>query len=279
MSEVAPQGATPGAGSTTTSSSQGDGPTEPNEEARHLDWPACLNARDLGGLITKDGGRICDGVLVRSDRLSRLTPTGVDAVRRIVPGRIIDLRAARQCEREPNPFAGTDLYWHVPLSDPADTPDRQPYLIDRYRSKLDRNPRRFANAVAAVADAPPGTVVVHCQAGKDRTGLVIALILSAVGVLDEAIAADYAVSASRLDAHYRAKRARIDDPELLELVHELHSACPDTMLATLAHVRAQYGGAEQYLRHGGLTRRQSQALRTRLLNDRPHRSAPEHGYC
>lgn len=238
-----------------------------------------MNARDLGGLSAKDGGRICDGVLVRSDRLSRLTPTGVDAVRRIAPGRIIDLRAARQCEREPNPFAGTDLYRHVPLSDPADTPDRQPYLIVRYRSKLDRNPRRFANAVAAVADAPPGAVVVHCQAGKDRTGLVIALILSAVGVLDEAIAADYAASAIRLDAHYRAKRARIDDPELLDLVHELHSARPNTMLVTLAHMRAQYGGTERYLRHGGLTRRQSQALRTRLLDDRPHRSAPKHGCC
>jgi hypothetical protein len=59
---------------------------------------------------------------------------------------------------------------------------------------------------------------------------VIALILSAVGVLDQAIAADYAASAIRLDAHYRAKRARIDGPELLELVNELHSARPDTML-------------------------------------------------
>lgn len=256
-----------------TSEPQGGGPTGTNGEARDLEWPACLNARDLGGLLTKDTGWIRAGALIRSDRLSRLTPAGVDTVRRIEPSRIIDLRAARQCERKPNPFAGTGLYRHVPLSDPADAPDRQSRLVDRYRSKLDRNSHRFAGAVA---DAPSGAVVVHCQAGKDRTGLVVALILGVVGVLDEAIAADYAVSAVRLDAYYQAKRARIDDAEVLGVVRELHSARADTMLSTLAYLRDQYGGAERYLRHGGLAEHQVRALRERLVDNG---RAPRSGTC
>jgi protein-tyrosine phosphatase len=138
-------------------------------------------------------------------------------------------------------------------------------LVDRYRLKLELYPQRFAQAVSAAAVAPPGPVVVHCQAGKDRTGLVIALILSVVGVLDEAVAADYAVSAARLDAYYAAKRADIEDAELLELLRELHSARADTMVSTLTYLRDEFGGVEPYLRHGGLVGRQLGMLRERLL--------------
>lgn len=205
--------------------------------ARNLDWPACLNARDLGGLPTEGEGEIRDGASIRSDRHSCLTRVGIDAVQRIAASRIIDLRAPHQCEREPSPFAGTDLYRNVPLSDPADAPDRQPRLVARYLSKLDHNLHRFAQVVATVADAPLGAVVVRCEAGKDRTGLVVALILGAVGVPNEAIAANYAVSA----------RA-------------------DTMLSTLTHLHDQYGGVVRYLRCGGLSRTQLDVLRERLVD-------------
>lgn len=234
-------------------------------ELRDLDWPACLNARDLGGLPTAGAGRIREQALIRSDRLSRLTNDGVEAVLRLRPSRIIDLRTAVQCEREPSPFAAADMYCHVPLSIPIDPPRRQTRLVDRYRSKLDLYVHRFAQAVAAAADAPPGPVVVHCQAGKDRTGLVIALILKAVGVPDDAIAVDYAVSAARLGAYYTAKRADIEDAELLEQVRELHSARADTMASTLTYLRDEFGGVEPYLRRGGLVERQLDALQERLV--------------
>jgi protein-tyrosine phosphatase len=106
---------------------------------------------------------------------------------------------------------------------------------------------------------------VHCQAGKDRTGLVIALILKAVGVPDDAVAVDYAASAARLGAYYTAKRADIKDEELLELVRELHSARADTMASTLSYLRDKFGGVQSYLRRGGLVGRQLETLRSRLV--------------
>ncbi|MGH3623555.1 MAG: tyrosine-protein phosphatase [Sciscionella sp.] len=84
-----------------------------------------MNARDLGGLPTADAGCIRERALIRSDRPSRLTDDGVEAVRRLRPSRIIDLRTAAQCEREPSPFAAADMYCHVPLSIPFDSPVRE----------------------------------------------------------------------------------------------------------------------------------------------------------
>lgn len=245
-------------------------------ELRDLDWPSCMNARDLGGLPTAETGRVRGRALIRSDRLSRLTDDGVEAVRRLRPSRIIDLRTSTQCEREPSPFAAADMYCHVPLSFPSDPPNRQARLVDRYRSKLALYPNRFAQAVAAAADAPPGPVVVHCQAGKDRTGLVIALILKAVDVPDDAVAVDYAASAARLGAYYTAKRADIEDAELLELVRDLHSARADTMASTLTYLRDECGGVESYLRRGGLIERQLEALRERLVVWSQHSSMQAH---
>jgi hypothetical protein len=78
------------------------------------------------------------------------------------------------------------------------------------------------------------------------------------------IAADYALSADRLDGYYALKRAEIDDVDLPETVRELQSARADTMLSTLTHLRDQYGGAVRYLRGGGLGRTQLELLRGRL---------------
>jgi hypothetical protein len=130
----------------------------------------------------------------------------------------------------------------------------------------------------AVADAPPGAVVVHCQAGKDRTGLVIALILSALGVLDE--------RSPRTTPSVPSGSTRTTGRS------ETGSTIPNdwnfsTNYTTPARTHARdvgartspVRGAEQYLCHDGLTRRQVQALHTRLLDEELHCLAPELGRC
>jgi protein tyrosine phosphatase len=108
---------------------------------------------------------------------------------------------------------------------------------DSYAPMLDHNSARIAQAFRAVADAPPGPVVVHCTAGRDRTGVLVALLLRVAGVGTEAVAADYAVSGN------------------------------DTtpMLNTLDHLRDRYGGAAAYLRAAGVARRRIETVRERLL--------------
>lgn len=232
-----------------------------------LGWADCLNVRDLGGLPTRDGRRIRPGALIRSDNLTRLTEAGVAAVRQAGVSRIVDVRSTGECARYPSPFATDPLYVNMPLERAGDPWDPTWSLDQGYVAMLDRNPDLVAAAVGAIADAPPGAVVVHCHAGKDRAGNIVALALRVAGVLPETVAGDYAVVDPRLRDHFADQLVLVEDRVERDQLAESFTARPETMLATLRHLDGRYGGVEAYLRQGGLTAAQVDALRNRLRDE------------
>ena len=180
---------------------------------RGLDWPGCPNARDLGGLRTRDGRRVRRGALARCGNLDRI-PEGYVTV--------IDLR--NDDERPPGL---TSL--HLPLDGIEDRTfwddwdDRAEFgTVFYYQPFLEHFRGRAAQVVQAIVDAPPGGVVVHCGAGRDRTGLIVLLVLAALDVLPEEIAEDYALSAREpeLDAVYE-RRGTTPEQAVLDLLDEL----------------------------------------------------------
>lgn len=201
-----------------------------------IDWPGCRNVRDLG---TVRGIRT--GALIRSDSLTELTPAGLDAVRDARVARIVDLRTHRELRALPNPFADDAAYVHRSLyPDPPPPGDETLTLAEKYNWLLDYSIERFAQAVAAIADAPPGPVVVHCAGGVDRTGLVIAVALGGIGINRDEVVADY---------------LRSEDVEA------------STLTGALDHVESRYGSVEKYLAHGGMSSEQAAKLRERLVLD------------
>jgi protein-tyrosine phosphatase len=232
--------------------------------ALHLDWPGLLNARDVGGLPVVGGGTIRERALVRSDAHSYLTADGLAALRAYGVSRVIDLRGANECERWPSPFAAEDLYLNLPVMDPAD-PEDERTLAELYRGMLDRRPELFAAALTAIAEAPPGPVAVHCAAGKDRTGLVVALALSLVGVPDDAIGADYEHSADRLSTRYDELVASAPTDEVRGYWESMRSTPASNVTGALQHVRDKHGDVASYLGTGGLRPEHHEALTSRLL--------------
>ncbi|BEL07393.1 hypothetical protein Q0Z83_055840 [Actinoplanes sichuanensis] len=199
-----------------------------------LDWPDCVNARDLGGTPAR-GGRIRDNALIRSDSHALLTPAAVAVFRERPPALILDLRWPRECVAAPSPFAADGFYRNLPLlSDPLgyDPPDHT------YAPMLDHNGARVAEAVQEIAAAPPGAVIIHCHGGRDRTGLLAAVLLGVAGVAPDDIAADYAATPGTEAA---------------------------AMSHTLEHARSRYGGIEPYLLGHGVTAAEIDAVRSRLL--------------
>jgi protein tyrosine/serine phosphatase len=252
---------------------------------RLLRWEACLNARDVGGYPTRDGGQTRWRALIRADTLCRLTPAGRAALAAYGVRTVIDLRFPSEVALAPHPFAtppapaaGGDgpRYLNIPVSsgrDPAlDAEVAAAFQACRTREEgycveLDFSRTGFARIAAAVARAPAGGVVVHCHAGKDRTGLAVAVLLALVGVPDEVIADDYALSAACLKELYErqlAEDAPADPAERARMEEEM-SARPATMLAALAHLRSRHGGAEAYLLAGGATPDELALLRARLV--------------
>ena len=229
-----------------------------------LDWAGCGNVRDLGGLPTVDGGVTRCGAVVRADSLDRLTTSGVAAFQAHAVRRIVDLRSVEEAAARP---VNLPDYILRPLIDPSAESRRdaeaEPTLSHVYRASLGRNAANIVAAVAAIADAPDGPVVVMCSAGRDRTGMVVALVLRVAGVTDEAIAADYAATATCLAARFEAELAVTGD-DARERMRQWQSSEPTTILAMLSHLDSRYGGAVTYLRRHGMPEATTIGLRERL---------------
>ena len=142
-------------------------------------------------------------------------------------------------------------------------PTDEPLMADIYRGSLDRNQGQIAQALRTIAVAPDERpVVVHCRSGKDRTGLLVALLLDLVGVPRQEIAADYAISEQRLGILARLAELPAEERAAAEV---LSRTLPETILDSLEHVDTQYGGIRAYLTTCGLTPAEIHRLATRLV--------------
>lgn len=247
---------------------------------RLLRWEACYNARDLGGYATADGGRTRWGALVRADNLSRLTPAGRAAVLNYGVRVVIDLRRSSELRLDPNPFAelvsaaAPPIYTHLPLGLGADSTGiatiaaagaaQDASMEQLFCHVLDHYWRGIAGVMSAIAAAPDGAVLFHCHAGKDRTGLIAALLLALAGVPEQTIAADYALSQACLQPIYDARLRQERDPAARERLARMMACAPETMLNILDHLNTRHGGAERYLLTAGMAPADLERLRRRV---------------
>ena len=150
----------------------------------HLDWSGCRNTRDLGGLPTRYGVRTRAGALIRTDSLHQLDPAGRAAFDEVGAGLILDLRSDSE-QVDGHPLGGDPAYRRIPWIDPLREAEfvPSPDLAAVYRGSLSRNREHIGQILRVIAEAPTDSpVVLHCHAGKDRTGLLVALLLELVGV-------------------------------------------------------------------------------------------------
>nr|WP_238356334.1 HAD-IA family hydrolase [Kribbella italica] len=232
-----------------------------------MKWSGCLNTRDLTGLPTRYGGTTRAG-LIRTDSLHQLDDAGWAAFRDAKAGLVLDLRSDWEMT-EPHPLDGDLSYrripWIDPVADKLRVAEDEPLMADIYRGSLDRNTGQILQAYRAIAAVPLDVpVVVHCRSGKDRTGLLVALLQELAGVPRDAIADDFAVSEANLGILQRIAAVPGTDEDR-ELAGRLWRSLPETILAALDHVDERYGGVRAYLAGCGLTPREIHRLGLRLL--------------
>jgi protein tyrosine/serine phosphatase len=237
-----------------------------------------VNVRDLGGLPTRDGRVTQFNRIVRADNLRRLSERGKLALVEHGVSRVVDLRFPEELALD----AAGDLpveVVHLSLLGANRTEEWQAeqdaamdaaasaesYLRWSYLDFLERYRDRFGDAVRAIADAPDGAVVVHCVGGKDRTGLVTALVLRVAGVEPDVVAADYALTEAALAPTHEQWVAEAPDEAVRRRRLLLQPAPPAVMTAGLEALEERYGGVPAYLRGAGVDDDVLDRVRERLL--------------
>lgn len=221
--------------------------------SRALHWPACQNTRDLGGLRSRHGFTRA-GAVVRSDNLAHLTPEGRESMRAYGVTTVVDLRSADELVRSPSPIAGSTstMYLHRELIDDANMNDigDAASMLERYLYIVNSRPHAFRSVFEALADAD-GAVLFHCFAGKDRTGLVAAMLLELAGVDADEIAADYGETDVQLATQYQQWIADASPDKRAAFVDELRCP-PERILGVLEHIDRTWGGVAGYLEAAGM---------------------------
>lgn len=242
--------------------------------SRHVALSSAFNVRDLGGLPAGEGWRVRRGRAFRADALHRLTPADRAILERLGIRRVFDLRSEAELARDGiGEFAGREAeHVHVPLVrvslSPFD-PDidwKTVNLRDRYLEMLEEGGTAIRAVFTALSAPSCGAIVFHCSGGKDRTGVVAALVLRTLGVDDPAIVADYSLSEANLVEAVREYRAHLEEAGLdAAAIAYLTSSPPERMRYTLAELDRRWGSTEGYLRWIGVDDRTVDRLRRNLL--------------
>jgi protein-tyrosine phosphatase len=233
---------------------------------RRVEFPQLHNARDLGGLPTVDGGRTLWRSLLRSDDLAQLTPAGVRALADYGVETILDLRWPEEASAYPGPLpaalprlryervsllTGTEDEWRLRSRDVTKELWKCA-VLEHARAEL-------RHVLEVIADAAPAPLLFHCVAGKDRTGLVAALLLALADVEPAAIAADYAQSSGNLAEEYLRRYPQSDAARILDALR-----CPPEGAYNMLEFLGRAGGVRAYLAGIGLAARDIARLRARL---------------
>lgn len=245
------------------------------EPDRWLPFDGLSNARDVGGLPLTGGGRVRPGMLLRTESMESLSSDDVVRMTRLHGVRqVLDLRKDGEVlhvGRGALYDAGVTVHRlsFIPeegrglleLGEDVDP------VVHGYLSYLtDRGPN-VVEGVRRIAELDRGATVVHCAAGKDRTGVLVALVLSAAGVPREDVVADYALSAGRIDDMFRRWTAAAGVPMPAPEELDRHRPRAEVMEGFLALLDERYGGPVAWLRANGLTGDELDRLRARLRDE------------
>jgi protein-tyrosine phosphatase len=211
-----------------------------------------VNFRDLGGYATVDGRRTRWRVLFRADGLSELSQTDFSIMRALGIRTVVDLRSGHEVEQSRFDVDAHPVdFHHFPFIDQVpdvEQWDRRPGLLGaQYKEMLDDAAPQIIGALEVLTAPDSRPAVFHCTAGKDRTGLLSALVLSLLGVPEETVVADYALSGEAME-RLRAKLIvkYPDSKDTLTDIDEVFSANPANMVELFAYLRERYGSVTEY---------------------------------
>lgn len=251
---------------------------------RVLRLEGSVNLRDIGGYVTRSGQTVRWGQVYRSGTLISLTQNDWDYLKQLNIQAVCDFRSHDEVILEPDSLPAGIRYLHQPVAteDNSNTFQRiytmlfTPHKISDMMQQMytriiiDQNPQLFRTAFAELSNASNAPILIHCTAGKDRTGITIALLLEVLGVPDEVIIADYTLSNLYYEAFAAYAQHALDKMRWFHVTADVLQpfllADPRIIEQTLKHIRRKYGSVERYLHDkAGITPQTLEIIREKLL--------------
>jgi protein-tyrosine phosphatase len=240
-----------------------------------LTVPGTWNVRDPGGFQTRTGKTVKTGVMLRSGNLDKLPAASQKQLIDYGVKTVVDIRDEWEAENYPNVFinGSTVIYRNVPFLGDALSGDQNwqaessdfTHLHELYIKYVQRCQPQIADIMTAITESE-SVVMVHCHAGKDRTGIIAALLLSLINVPDDVIAEDYSLSSAQISHLIKEWRAyNLEKGRDMQKFERKVASDPETILRTLQFVRDTFGSTEAYLRQCGVSDATLTILRQRLL--------------
>lgn len=247
---------------------------------RILTFEGGYNIRDLGAYTIDDNQQTLVKKFIRSGNLDKLPKTSQQQLIEYGLQTVIDIRDEWEAAHYPNPFADSETvdYFNVPLIGDALSHDEEwqmqykgcQQLHDLYNLYIDHCQKQIATIFQKMASAQ-GTTIFHCHAGKDRTGIIAALLLDVVGVNTADIVLDYSLSRQYIDHLVTEWREyAIQQGHDLEQLEQKASSNPQTISAMLQHVQQQYGHTTDYLMQCGLSQSDIDTLLQSFIGQNQH---------
>ncbi|EJD39302.1 hypothetical protein AURDEDRAFT_187452 [Auricularia subglabra TFB-10046 SS5] len=243
-----------------------------------------INSRALDTALASCSRALCPMRIVRAGDITRITPRGKEQLRALGIKRIFDMRSATERASKPAPTIDGVTVSHAVIFDWF-SPEKMAEIfkelerdttkafVDRYAEMLENGKDGYGAILRHIRDRPQEGILFHCSAGKDRTGVIAALILALAGAYDEVIAADYALTQlglapyqSMIAAHFAANSDFTPSPEN---VTRMMSSEPETMFALLRFMRQKYGGAEGYCAKLGFSHSDVARMKANLIGSGP----------
>ena len=248
----------------------------PKPGIRHLPLEGAYNIRDLGGYTTVDGQTTRWGQYLRSDTLANLPQESANALVEYGIRNIIDLRRSTELQFKPSPFIGCEAvtYYHqnmsgdIPLAGRAALLEIEDQAERRgrvYCQILDQR-KHILHQIFSIIAQPDGLpLLAHCNAGKDRAGIVAAFVLAISGVPRDTIVEDYALTAKYLVHRYYDQNPDVDPEQYTWKDYQDLVCDPRSMELMLDYVDANYGTVDGYLRDIGITDKQINSIKAVMV--------------
>ena len=247
-----------------------------NYSERHHDFEGCFNFRDIGGYAGLDGRTVRWGRYFRAGRQDRMTQADLDRARELGIRTQIDLRRTDEINDQgkgPLESLGVDYRWHPVIPDGgSEKLDKTVGVTgisgERYLGYLGFDPSPWLGLFDVMANADQHPLVIHCTAGKDRTGITTALVLSILGVDRSIIEADYILTNRDCERQVAYVEANFGLPQGHDRKSLLHATGvpEDAISVFLDGLEQHHGGPLEYLRQHGIDTAQQKAIQEALLD-------------